>query len=80
MKKNKTKFRITLIPLILANLVPLYGVVALGWGMFDIFIVYWIETAVVGLYNILKIIRVVGFFTGLIMEFQHFSTFCLENY
>ena len=75
MKKNKTKFRITLIPLILANLVPLYGVVALGWGMFDIFIVYWIETAVVGLYNILKIIRVVGFLRVLSWSSNTFLSF-----
>jgi hypothetical protein len=40
--------------LILINLVPLYGVWFLGWDAKHIFIVYAMETVIVGLFNIIK--------------------------
>ena len=40
--------------LILANLVPLAGVLWFGWDVWGILIIYWLENGIVGLFNILK--------------------------
>jgi hypothetical protein len=37
------------------NLVPLIGVLFLGWDLASILVMYWIETGIVGLINVLKI-------------------------
>lgn len=37
------------------NLVPLVGVLSFGWDLPSILLMYWIETGVVGLINVLKI-------------------------
>lgn len=41
--------RLALAALVAANLVPLVGVVALGWGVYDVMLIYWLENGVVGL-------------------------------
>ena len=46
--------------LVLANLVPLIGVLWLGWSVWTILIVYWLENGVVGAFNVLKIARAAG--------------------
>jgi hypothetical protein len=40
--------------LLLANLVPLYGVAFLGWSVFPVVLLFWFENVVVGFYNALK--------------------------
>lgn len=42
------------IALIVSNLIPLYGVLFLKWTVFSVLILYWLESAVIGFYNILK--------------------------
>lgn len=37
-----------LLELAAANLVPLVGVVAFGWSMLEIFLIYWIESTFIG--------------------------------
>ena len=44
-----------LIALVAGNIVPLVGVLLFGWDLPSILVMYWIETAVVGLINVLKI-------------------------
>jgi len=39
---------------ILANLIPVYGVFYLDWEVFDIFFLYWLENGVIGFFNIIK--------------------------
>jgi hypothetical protein len=46
--------------LILANLVPLAGVLWLGWNVRTVLIVYWLENGVVGAFNVLKMLRAQG--------------------
>jgi hypothetical protein len=41
--------------LILVNLVPVFGVLFLHWSLFSVMFFYWLESAVVGLYNIPKL-------------------------
>lgn len=42
--------------LIIANLFPLIGVIFLGWSVFNIVVLYWMENLVIGVINILKMI------------------------
>jgi hypothetical protein len=42
--------------LLIANLVPLVGVVAFEWKVFPLVFVFWSENVVVGLFNVLKMI------------------------
>ncbi len=46
--------------LILANLVPLVGVLWFGWDVWGILIIYWLENGIVGLFNVLKMRRAEG--------------------
>lgn len=40
--------------LLAANLLPLVGVLYLGWRLFDVLFLYWVENGVIGLYNAAK--------------------------
>jgi hypothetical protein len=44
--------------LIVANLVPIAGTVFLGWKLSDVMVLYWAESAVIGFFNICKMIRI----------------------
>ena len=46
--------------LIIANLVPLVGVLWFGWDVWAILIIYWLENGIVGLFNVLKMRRAEG--------------------
>ena len=48
----------SIVALTVANLVPLFGVVFLGWDAAAIVLLYWIENLIVGFYNILRMILV----------------------
>lgn len=50
----------SLLALVCANLVPLFGVLWLGWDTAAIVLLYWAENVMVGFYNILKIVLVRG--------------------
>lgn len=44
--------------LVVANSVPLAGVLFFGWSAATILILYWLENGVVGIFNVLRIARV----------------------
>ena len=44
--------------LTVANLLPLIGVVFLGWDAAAIVLLYWIENLIIGLFNVLRMILV----------------------
>jgi Family of unknown function (DUF6498) len=46
--------------LILANLVPLVGVLWFGWDVWGILIIYWLENGIYGLFNVLKMRKAAG--------------------
>jgi hypothetical protein len=48
--------RLALIALIAVNLVPLFGVLFLGWSLFDIMAIYWLENGIIGVYTLLKVL------------------------
>jgi hypothetical protein len=48
----------TTLLLILANLIPLAGVVILGWQVFPLMLLFWVENVIVGLLNMIKMLMV----------------------
>lgn len=50
-KKDTSSFS-----LIISNLVPLFGVIFFEWNLFLVIFLYWTENAVIGFYNIFKIL------------------------
>ena len=46
--------------LIVANAIPLFGVLFLGWNAWTILTIYWLENGVVGFFNVLKMSKAAG--------------------
>lgn len=44
------------VALVIANLVPLFGVFFLGWDTFSLLLVFWLENIVIGLFNVLRMV------------------------
>lgn len=73
--------------LILANAVPLAGVVWLDWAVFDIMILYWAENVVIGGVNVLRMLtsrapaNAFGMRAMMISFFAvHYGMFCFGHY
>jgi len=49
-------FSPTALVLIAANLLPLYGVLVLGWAVLPIMVLFWLENVVIGVLNVLRIL------------------------
>ena len=63
--------------LIVANLVPVAGVLLLGWRIGDVMMLFWAESAVIGLFNLLKLVRIGGWSVLLVGPFfvGHYGAF-----
>jgi hypothetical protein len=48
--------RVSVIVLVAANLFPLYGVAALGWSVFAVLLLFWVENVIVGLLNVARML------------------------
>jgi hypothetical protein len=48
--------RPSVISLLAANLFPLYGVLVLGWDVFLILLVFWLENVTIGFFNVLRML------------------------
>ena len=46
--------------LVVANLIPLGGVLFLGWRVFPIMFLFWLENVVIGVFNVLKLLLARG--------------------
>jgi len=46
----------SLIVLLVANALPIFGVLFLGWTVFPLVLLYWLENVVVGGYNVAKLL------------------------
>ena len=51
--------------LIIANLIPIAGMIFLGWKLSDVMVLYWAESAVIGFFNLCKI-AVIGHWMALL--------------
>ena len=56
MKIGRTELTVPQLALLLANLIPLFGVLFLDWDVGGIIVLYWAENLVIGLYTILKML------------------------
>lgn len=52
----RAPMRLSLAALVAANLVPLAGVLWLGWSTFEVFALFWSESVVVGGYTVLQLL------------------------
>jgi len=48
------------IALVIANAIPLIGVLFFGWSLLTILVLFWIENGIVGLWNIPRILLAQG--------------------
>ena len=67
----------TVLALIAANLVPLFGMLFLDWSLFPIMFIFWLESAVIGSFNALKLLFKCTFKSFFLMVFfvVHFGGF-----
>jgi hypothetical protein len=54
----RRRWRPTATALLLANLIPLAGVLAFGWDVFALVFLFWLENVVVGVFNVLRMLWV----------------------
>ena len=57
-----------IVALVVANAVPLLGVLFLGWNVFTILTIYWLENGVIGFFNVLKMAHAEGAAGGMTVE------------
>jgi hypothetical protein len=48
--------RLSALVLVAANLVPLYGLLALGWEAFPLLLLFWLENVVIGMLNVARML------------------------
>ena len=74
-------FRPSSIVLVLANLVPLAGVLLLDWQVFDILILYWAENVIIGVVNVLRMAVTGARDKWFLMPFFaiHYGIFCFGH-
>lgn len=46
--------------LVMANLVPLFGVFFFGWSFFAVVFLYWLENVIIGVFNVLRMAKARG--------------------
>lgn len=47
----------SVLSLIFANLIPIFGVLLFGWSLFPIMFLYWLENIVIGIFNVIRMVR-----------------------
>ena len=53
---EQPRSRLVLLALVLANLIPLFGVLYLDWDVGSIVVLYWAENLIIGGYTVLKML------------------------
>jgi hypothetical protein len=68
--------------LIIANLVPVVGAAFFGWKLSDVMVLYWAESAVIGFFNVCKIILIGRWFALVAVPFfiGHFGGFMAVHF
>ena len=65
--------------LVLANLVPVFGVLFLSWEVFPLLLLFWLENVIVGVFNVLKMLLAgAGGFVGLAAKLFIIPFFCVH--
>lgn len=76
--------RVSTLSLVISNLIPLFGVLFLGWNILTIMVLFWAENLIIGLFNVLKMATARG--PGSVSKFFlmpffaiHYGLFCLVH-
>jgi hypothetical protein len=71
----------SVLALIVANLIPLYGVLHWGWDLFVLMTAYWLETGIIGFFTALRMALVARWAGVLLVPFfcVHFGGFMLGH-
>ncbi len=74
---KRTSLFISSFALVLVNLIPIFGVLFLGWDVFEIMILYWMESGIIGFYSIVRLGIETRWFAILLIPFfiLHFGGF-----
>ena len=78
----KDYFSATVLALVAANLVPLAGALFLGWDLAAIMLLYWAESAIIGFFNLCKMLVIGGWGAAFIGVFfiVHFGGFMAGHF
>ena len=71
-----------MLALVAANLVPLAGALFLGWDLAAIMLLYWAESAIIGFFNLCKMLVIGGWGAAFIGVFfiVHFGGFLAGHF
>ena len=61
---SREKFSTDVIFIVVANFTTLFGVIFLHWGLFSVLFLYWLESAMIGMFSILKILIAPSYIGG----------------
>ena len=75
------KLRLSSVALVLANLVPIVGVLFFGWRVIDILMLYWVENVAIGGINVMRMAVTSGRSKWFLMVFFaiHYGVFCFGH-
>lgn len=54
------QLRVSIILLVLANLIPVFGVLYFDWDVFYVLLLFWCENVVIGIFGILRMLVSIG--------------------
>lgn len=76
-KSQNRQMTYSLTALIISNMIPIFGVLFFDWSLFMIMFLYWAESGVIGFYNVLKMLRIGGIESIILVPFfaVHFGGF-----
>jgi len=76
------RIALSLAVLLIANLLPLVGVALWGWKLFDLIVIYWLETLVIGGLGIVQMALTTGWFALFVVPFfiVHFGGFMAGHF
>lgn len=80
--KGHRPVMLSLAALLLVNMLPVFGVLFLGWSVFDVMVLFWLENIVIGLMNILRmgtrmvLLREWGMLFIMVFFAFHYGAFC----
>lgn len=79
---RKARLVLSLVVLLAANLLPLLGVALWGWKLFDLIVIYWLETLVIGGFGIVQMALTTGWFALFVVPFfiVHFGGFMAGHF
>lgn len=79
---RKARVMLSLAVLLIANLLPLVGVALWDWKLFDLIVIYWLETLVIGGFGIAQMALTTGWFALFVVPFfiVHFGGFMAGHF